>query len=210
MNYSNYRFNLDVQSTVSQVSLPVRLLDTGRRLYIGLTDGGTPYIIEDGCRAVFYARKADGNPVMNDCIIEKSTIIRYDLTEQTTSCPGVVDCEIRLFDTEGRLITSPRFIMVVDERVVHDDDFPISEAERSSLDAIVATETARVAAEEARVEAEADRVATMSELTERSEEAIATAEKAVEEANEAIAKVNMTEIVGNVLNALPTWEGGSY
>lgn len=210
MNYSNYRFNLDVQSTVSQVSLPVRLLDTGRRLYIGLTDGGTPYIIEAGCRAVFYARKADGNPIMNDCIIERGSVIRYDLTEQTTSCAGVVDCEVRLYGTQGNLITSPRFIMVVDERVVHDDDFPLSEAEKSILDTILLTETERVNAEMDRVAAEEERVATMSNIIKRSETAFSSAEKAVDEANEAIAKVNMTEIVGNVLNALPTWEGGSY
>ena len=115
MNYSNYRFNLDVQSTVSQVSLPVRLLDTGRRLYVNLTDGGSPYIIEDGCRAVFSARKADGNPVMNDCIIENNSIIRYDLTAQTTSYPGIVDCEMSLYDPDGKLITSPKFILVVDD-----------------------------------------------------------------------------------------------
>ena len=217
MNYSNYRFNLDVQSTVSQVSLPVRLFDTGRRLYIGLTDGGSPYIIEDGCRAVFCARKADGNPVMNDCLIEKNTIIRYDLTEQTTSCAGVVDCEIRLYGADDNLITSPRFIMVVNDRVVHDDDFPLSEAEKSILDTILFTETERINAEMDRVAAEEERAATMTELEGRVNEVVTMAESsvqeasdAVERANTAIGNLNMSNIVSNVLEALPSWEGGSY
>lgn len=157
MNYSNYRFTLDMQSNISQVSLPVRLLDTSRKLYISLTDGGSPYTIADGCRAVFYARKADGKTIMNDCIIEKNTTIRYDLTQQTTTCAGIVDCEVRLYGADGNLITSPRFILVVDERVVYDDDFPLSESEKSAFDNIVSSELGRVNAEDLRVAAETKR-----------------------------------------------------
>jgi hypothetical protein len=196
MNTSNYRFSLDVQSDISQVSLPVRLYDTGRRLYISLTDGGTPYVIEKGCRAVFYAKKADGNSLMNDCIIERDAVVRYDLTEQTTSCPGIVDCEIRLYGANDKLITSPRFIMVVNDRVVHDDDFPLSESEKSILDNVILNETERVNAEAARVAAEKERAETMEEFTE-----------VLERADEVL---DMDNIVSNVLDALPTWEGGSY
>lgn len=180
MNYSNYRFTLDTQSNISQVSLPVRLLDTSRRLYISLTDGGSPYIIEDGCRAVFYARKADGNPIMNDCIIEKNTQIRYDLTQQTTACAGVVDCEVRLYGTDGKLITSPRFIMVVDERVVYDEDFPLSDAEQTVLDNIILSETARANAEELRVAAEELRVSAESERSKIHDEMLDSIENAKE------------------------------
>lgn len=172
MNYSKYRFNLDMQSYISQISLPVRQHDTGIVLRINLTDGGVPYVIRDGCRAVFYARKSDGNPLMNDCIIEKNTTICYELTQQTTACSGVVDCEVRLYGSDGNLITSPRFILVVDSRVVHDEDFPLSDSEQTVLDNIIlseivrqnneeernSTEEARATAEEGRVEAEAERV----------------------------------------------------
>ena len=116
MNYSKYRFNLDMQSNISQVSLPVRQGDTSVNLYIGLTmDGGNPYLIEEGCRAVFVAKKADGNLLINDCMIEKGTTIRYTLTQQTTSFPGVTDCEIRLYGADGNVITTPRVILVVYE-----------------------------------------------------------------------------------------------
>ena len=152
MNYSKYRFNLDMQSYISQISLPVRQHDTGIVLRINLTDGGVPYVIRDGCRAVFYARKSDGNPLMNDCIIEKNTTICYELTQQTTSCSGVVDCEVRLYGSDGNLITTPRFILVIDSRVVHDEDFPLSEAEQTVLDNIILSEQKRQKNEEQREE----------------------------------------------------------
>ena len=163
MNYTKYRFNLDMQSHISQISLPVRQRDTGINLYISLTDGGVPYTIKDGCRAVFSAKKADGNAILNDCVIERNTLIRYELTEQTTICSGVVDCELRLFGTDGSIITSPRFIMVVDERVVHDEDIPLSESEMSIIDNIISNEEARIQAEEARVIAEGERQAAFEE-----------------------------------------------
>lgn len=153
MNYSKYRFNLDMQSYISQISLPVRQYDTGIVLRINLTDGGVPYAIRDGCRAVFYAKKADGNPLMNDCVIEKNTTICYELTQQTTACSGVVDCEVRLYGADGNLITTPRFILVVDSRVVHDEDFPLSEAEQGIIDNLILTEFSRVEAEKQREEA---------------------------------------------------------
>ena len=183
MNYSKYRFNLDMQTHISQVSLPVRQHDTGISLYIGLTDGGNPYTINDGCLAAFYARKADGEAIHNFCVIENNTLIKYELTPQTTSCSGVVDCEIRLFGKDGNIITTPRFIMVVDERVVHDSDFPLSESETTILDNIIVSETARVEAERRREETYEqmlESVATATEAVESAERAVGTANEVVE------------------------------
>lgn len=208
MNYSNYRFTLDMQSNISQVSLPVRLLDTSRKLYISLTDGGSPYTIADGCRAVFYARKADGKTIMNDCIIEKNTTIRYDLTQQTTTCAGIVDCEVRLYGADGNLITSPRFILVVDERVVYDDDFPLSESEQSALDNIAISETARVYAEELRVAAEKARVsAETARASAETERATATSE-ALFKINNFLKKVEPTIVEVSLLAS--AWVGEAH
>lgn len=156
MGSSNYRFTLDMQSNQSQVSLPVRLGDTNRRLYVILTNSGTPFILERGFRAVLYGRKADGKTLTNDCIIESETTIRYDFTENTASAPGVVDCEMRVYDAEGELVTSPRFILVVDDRVLYDEEI-VSGSERSALDRVFGSETAREAAEVARKTAETAR-----------------------------------------------------
>lgn len=154
MNCACYRFSLSMQSTQSQVSLPILFNDTARTLLIKLVDNGKPYYINNGCRAVFYAQKADGNILINDCVIEKNAKIRYDFTAQTASAEGISKCEIRLYGANGRLITSPKFIMVVDSRVVYDDQVIASYNEFTTLDAIIATEQQRVEAEKARVEAE--------------------------------------------------------
>ena len=178
MNSSNYRFTLDMQSNQSQVSLPVRLGDTNRKLYIILTNGGTPFILEDGFRAVLFGRKADGTILNNDCIIESKSTIRYDFTENTASASGVVDCELRVYDAQGKLVTTPRFILVVDERVLYDEDI-VSESERLALDAIFGSETAREKAEKDRAEAEDSRI--------EAETARATAES-----NRALAETSRT------------------
>lgn len=160
MNYSTYRFTLDMQSNVSQVSLPVKLNDTGRSLLIGLTDGGNPYTISRGSLALFCYKtspNADGEQEAGtfDCVIEDNNMtIRFDLNPIVTSVAGVVDCEIWLYGPNGRQIATPRFILVVDERVMSSDDYPLPEDNLSMLDSIVASEAARVKAEEDRVEAE--------------------------------------------------------
>lgn len=163
MNYSIYRFTLDIHKTKSQVSIPVLFHDTGIKFYISLTDGGKPYFIEDGCRAVFSAKKSDGTQLFNDCIIEDNTRVRYDFTEQTTNCEGMMNCEIRLYGKDGKLITTPAFVVVVDARVIYDNDVLDSESESTTLDNIVANEESRLAGERMRIEAENARAAAEAE-----------------------------------------------
>lgn len=158
MNSSNYRFTLDMQKDQSQISLPVRKGDTDRSLNISLTNGGSPFYIEDGCLALFVGLKPDGKDLANHCPIEKNSTIRYDFTEQTANVEGIVDCEIRLFDSDGKLITSPRFIMVVDSRVVN-DNIPASESEHNFMDYASAEEAKRQTAENNRNESEVTRSA---------------------------------------------------
>lgn len=158
MNYSDYRFTLDIQIHQAQVSVPVTLNDTARKLYIGLTDGRKPYTINDGCRAVFAAKKPDGTTILNDCLIEKNTTIVYEFSKNTTNVEGIVNCEVRLYDAVGKELTSPQFLIVVDAKVVRDEEITISESEATAISNILATEQARVNAENARVQAESSRV----------------------------------------------------
>ena len=153
MSSSNYRFTLDMQKDQSQISIPVRKGDTDRSLYISLTNGGSPFYIENGCLALFMGLKSDGNNLANYCPIENNSVIRYDFTEQTATTEGIVDCEIRLFDSDGKLITSPRFIMVVDSRVVN-DDVALSKSEHNIIDYVSAEEAKRAKAEADRQKAE--------------------------------------------------------
>lgn len=179
MNYSDYRFTLDIQIHQAQVSVPVTLNDTARKLYIGLTDGRKPYTINDGCRAVFAAKKPDGTTILNDCVIEKNTTIVYEFSKNTTNCVGVVNCEVRLYDASGKELTSPQFIIVVDEKVVRDEEVSVSESEATAISNMLISEQARVTAEKLRVAAENVRAASatrMNEATDRANEISQTLE----------------------------------
>ena len=158
MIYSKFRFALDIKKTQSQVSVPVLLNDTGWGLCINLIDDGKPFIISHGCRAVFVSKKPDGSTIFNDCLIEGDDTILYNFTANTTSVEGRHDCEIRLYGENGRKITCPRFTIVVDRRVVLDDDLGIDDDEKTAIDAILLREEARVSAENERTISESERV----------------------------------------------------
>ena len=121
MKYSHYRISLDIHSTQSQVSLPVKQGDTNRKVLISLCEGGKPYQIEDDCYAVFSARKPDGSTIENYCIIADN-VIEYTFTEQNTAVGGMLNCEIKLYGGDSGLITSPRFTVIVDARAVSDEE----------------------------------------------------------------------------------------
>ena len=160
MNYSDYRFTLDIANTLqAQVSVPCTFGDSARRLYIGLTEGRKPYELANGCRAVFAAKKPDGTTIFNDCIIEGNKTIVYEFSKNTASAEGVVDCEIRLYGVNGKLITSPQFIIVVDKRVVRDEEIlaTMSESEHTALDDMINSEAQRLVNEAERVANELER-----------------------------------------------------
>lgn len=125
MNESFYRITLDIKSIQAQISLPIKQGDTSRGIYISLTDGGKPYIIADKCFAVFKGNKSDGTEVGNNCYIENNRIV-YPITEQTVTSPGIVECEVSLYNSAGGLITSPRFTLIVDSRAVGSDKYKSS------------------------------------------------------------------------------------
>ena len=149
MNYSTYRFTLDIHKARSQVSIPVMYQDTWVQLFINLTDGGKPYKIEEGCKAVLFGKKADGTALVNDCEIIDNTRIVYTFNEQTASCIGSVGCEIRLYSKDGLQLTTPSFAIWVEERVIKDDEIIESESEKSAIDRILGGEAVREEAMEA-------------------------------------------------------------
>ena len=133
MIQSTYRFSLDIHDDHSNVCLYVKKGDTNsRKLYITLMENGNPYEISDDCYAVFTATKPDGTLVYNDCVIDDDTII-YELTPQTTAAPGVMDCEIQLYGADDALLTSPRFIVVVDDTVYDTETEIVSTDEYKAL-----------------------------------------------------------------------------
>lgn len=121
MRDSVYRFTLDIHDIESQVQIVAKKNDVARKIYATLMEEGKPYAIESGCLAVLMMKKPDGTILFNDCyIVNSGSVIAYDFTEQTTSAEGLCECEIRIYDTDGNLITSPRFTMIVSENVYED------------------------------------------------------------------------------------------
>jgi hypothetical protein len=168
MNYSNYSFTLDLQIHQSQISIPVSLNDTARKLYITFIDGRKPYTIPDGCRAILVGFKPDGTTLFNDCIIQENKTVIYQFTKQTANVEGIVDCEIRLYGEDGKQLTSSQFIMIVDENVTR--DISLSENESTAIDNIIHAEIGRVKAEAEREAAEEIRNAAEEKRIETEEE----------------------------------------
>lgn len=160
MNFSTYRFTLDLQKHQSQMSIAAFHYDTAIKLSIGLTDGGVPYYLEDGCIAVLWGTRADGSPISHKCSIENNTRIIYEFNNETAKITGVVNCQIRLYKDGEEIITAPKFIIVVAERLVNDidildaEDDVFTHEQLSALDGLFVNESARAEAEAGRVEAE--------------------------------------------------------
>ena len=136
MTNSFYRISLDIHDHGSNVLLKAKRGDTGRLLYITLMDGRNPYSLTKDCYAVFTAKKADGNILFNECSII-GNVITYAFTPQTTSAVGKVECEIKLYGAEEKLLTSARFTLMVEDTVYNEGDEVESEKEVTALTALI-------------------------------------------------------------------------
>ena len=108
MNYSIFRFTLNMHNHRSQAMVKVFKGDTAVKLIITLTDGGNVYKIRSGSVATLTGTKANGEKIKHDCTIVDNTIV-YLFDGETTSCSGMATCEITLYDEKGGVITAPKF-----------------------------------------------------------------------------------------------------
>ena len=185
MNTSDFRFTLDLTREISQVSLPVRLHDTHRRLCISLRDGGSPFLIPDGYLAMLEIKRPTGTVLQAFCKIERNSVIVYDFAENegTAIVPGVHNVDLVIYSEEGTCVGSPKFTMVVSERVVDRDDVDLTDEDYTAIDAMVKAEASRQASEAERIEAEKARAEAEARRELSSEEAVKATEEATERAN---------------------------
>jgi hypothetical protein len=161
MEYSKYRFTLDIHKAKSQVSIPVMLGDTNIKFIISLNDGGTPYQIAEGCTVMFAGRKPSGKFVYHKCEIEENRII-YTFNENTASELGTINCDLRIHGKVRGNLTVPRFFITVEEKAVSDEEiegYIESSPDLGGLKDIYLSELNRVNAELGREAAEEVRVA---------------------------------------------------
>lgn len=116
---SHYKISLDIQDHGSHVSLKAKRGDTGRILEITLTDGGKPYKITSDCLAVFTAKKSDGTTIYNGCSIINGAIY-YVFTEQTALSVGVSNCEIKIYGSGAKLLTSASFTLIIEDTILNE------------------------------------------------------------------------------------------
>lgn len=136
MNDSIKKISLDIHSTSSGETVNAKRGDTARKIIISLVDGGLPYRISEDCYAVFTAKKPDGHVVYNDCTIVNNTIV-YNMTPQTVAVEGRVNSEIKLYGADKKLITSPKFTILVYGTVYNEGDEVESSDEFNTLAALV-------------------------------------------------------------------------
>lgn len=156
MNSSKYSFTLDLHTSQSQVSIPAAVGDSNRSLHISLSDGGQPYFIADGSLASLLIKRPTGSHFEISCQIENNATIKYNFSQNEHTCAvaGIHECQIILTDLEGECIASPRFTMVVSDKVVNEDDYVISDEDQIFIQEVREKEAERRNNEDERQEHE--------------------------------------------------------
>lgn len=160
MNSSKFRFTLDLHSTHSQYSIPVMVGDTSVTLLISITDGGVPYLMGEGCIAKLSIKRPDGSILEEPCMIRNGSVIEYPFSQNENTCAmeGVHYCDITLETPDGARVGSPRFTLVVSEKVVRGDDIKLLDEDRTIVDGMIDKERERQYGEELRIDAEEKRI----------------------------------------------------
>ena len=222
-----YDLSLDVCGRGLQRMLPVKQGDSARCFTIRLTQGGQSYEIPADCSAVFTARKPDDTVIYNACTREEGAAV-YRLSGQETNVPGPVVCELRLYDEEGRLLTSPAFCLLVEKTVYEDGAVTDSSPEFTALTELMAEARAIIEDYEAWLE-NAEDYATREELEQLKEglqNPVYVAQEEPEGAEDGsvwidtdeepapdpvyVTQAQMEDYVESTLGAIPVAEEGSY
>ncbi len=129
MNNAIKRITLDVQQMYAKDVVQVKKNDTGRRLIFYLVDGGMPYHMTSECQAVFTATKPDGATVVLPCGIEGSSA-SLEITAQVSELVGRIPCEIKVYGSENKQLTTARFAVSCEDTLYEvGDDVEIPEGQ---------------------------------------------------------------------------------
>ncbi|MBR4086994.1 MAG: BppU family phage baseplate upper protein [Clostridia bacterium] len=142
---TTYRISLDVHKIESQVSITTFRGDSGHKIVANLTEDGKPLPLSKNCTVNFEALKADNHTLINECYIDDGKIV-YEFKQNTpegetcqvTAYPGTVKCQFKLIGENGRIISSPRFTIVVEEAVCNEGEIGDSVSEATALTELVA------------------------------------------------------------------------
>ena len=149
---------LDVNSEKSSAVITAKSEDKGTR-YIDaeLTFGGEKITIGNNDRVVMTAAEADTGRTIGliDGSVQNGNAV-IELTDELLSAPGKLDCEIAVYGTDSKVLTSARFRLVITERI--DSEVIEREADFSAL----TTALSDVAGTSNRIDALTERVQPVS------------------------------------------------
>jgi hypothetical protein len=141
---SSYKFNLDLHSSQSQVSLAVKQGDTDRSFEITLSDGSEAFILPAYCVATLLIKKPSGYKYTSGCIIKHNSVIEFQFDADVATESGINICELLIFGNDNALIASPNFTMIVSDRAVKTEDIEISAGDVNEFNTIYASEAQRI------------------------------------------------------------------
>lgn len=185
MERSIYRITLDLHDRRPLVTLRMTSGDTARRIYVSFADGTVPYVLTQDISARLCAVKPSGAKIFNTMTVEDGTAY-YDVTAATISETGTVECQVRLYDAENRLMSSPRFMIEVSESLLDEQSVESTEEYTALTEALGAVSGAVSDCEAAAAEAEAV-IAAAQEAAEAADDAAAAAALSKEAADTAAA-----------------------
>lgn len=138
---STIHITLDLEKASSNESVRLQQGTSGTQILISLTEGIFPYSLSDVSLAMFSAKKADETELADACEIADGYIV-FETTSQTTSAIGMFDAQIRLYDAEGEVGSSPPFTVIVYPASVNYSSIE-STSEYTALDEMLARATER-------------------------------------------------------------------
>lgn len=156
INAIEYRIRLDVSKADHQSEIVVKQNDTRTRVVRAyLSNGSKAYEIVDGVSAVVRGKKPSGAILYNACEIDGNFVV-FELTNQMIAEAGRVECEITLTGLDGEVLTSPSFLVFVEEKIYSDNEIESTD-EYTQLQKHEAAENRREQAEAVRIAAETER-----------------------------------------------------
>lgn len=125
MNDVINKINIPLDKPETRIRVAIKQGNTNsRRIVITLTSHGSVFNLNDVKMAAVMGVKPDGTKFYNDCIAANNEII-YDVTSQTISAKGTIECEVVLFGDDYKKIISARFVMECYEKLF---DVPYEES----------------------------------------------------------------------------------
>lgn len=126
MRASRYNITLDLQSVQSQVCLAAVQDDTFREIYMSFSDGGEPFVLEEGTAASLIIERPNGDTIEGLCdVVDSGTAVLYHFTKETCAFDGLHSCQLILTipdgdddDNNNPQVHSPLFSMHVAKKKI--------------------------------------------------------------------------------------------